>query len=150
MKEYEINDSTQAIIPINNSKSMIYEEDCEYEVANSSNKIIKYNCNFYGSSYIGRCEGTKSLTGIKSKFPIIIEETRRIIFFPTSSTRNQQSMWISLNHIKDIICENNQTYILFKNGKKLSTSISVYSLKNQYCRASLLKSKLYDHIVKEG
>ena len=74
MKEYEINESTQIIRPIDNKKSMVYEEECEYEVESSSNNIIKYNCSFYGSSYIGRCEGTKSLTGIKSKFPIIIEE----------------------------------------------------------------------------
>lgn len=149
MKDYEINESTQAIIPNGSLKSMIYEEDCEYEVENSSNKIIKYNCNFYGSSYLGRCEGTKSLTGIKTKFPIIIEESRKIIFFPTTSIRTQQSMWLSLNHIKEIKIENSKTYVIFKNGKKLLVPLSYYSLKNQYCRASLLKAKLYDRIGKE-
>lgn len=149
MKEYEINESTQAIIPNGSLKSMIYEEDCEYEVENASNKIIKYNCNYYGSSYLGRCEGTKSLTGIKTKFPIIIEESRKIIFFPTTSIRTQQSMWLSLNHIKEIKIENSKTYVIFKNGKKLLVPLSYYSLKNQYCRASLLKAKLYDRIGKE-
>jgi competence protein ComK len=87
MVEYEINESTQLIKPINNNKSIICEENTEDEINNSSNKIIKYNCSFYGSSYIGRCEGTKALTGIKTKFPIIIEESRNIIFFPNSSVR---------------------------------------------------------------
>ena len=101
MKEYEINESTQAIIPLGNDKSMVYEEECEYKITNSSNKIIKQNCSFYGSRYVGRCEGTKYLTGIKSKFPIIIEESRNIIFFPTSSSRNNDNSWIALNKIKN-------------------------------------------------
>lgn len=144
--EYEINDSTQAIIPINSLKSTIYEEENEYTVNVPSNKIIKKNCSYYGSSYIGRCEGTKYLTGIKSKFPIIIEETRKIIFFPTTSVRNNQTMWISLNKVKDIKMENNKTVVVFTNNKKICVDISFYSLRNQYCRASLLKSKLYDRI----
>ena len=30
MKEYEINESTQIIRHIDNKKSMVYEEECEY------------------------------------------------------------------------------------------------------------------------
>ena len=44
-----------------------------------------------------------------TKFPIIIEESRKIIFFPTTSIRTQQSSWIALNHIKDIKLEDNKT-----------------------------------------
>lgn len=149
MKEYEINESTQIIKPIDNKKSMVYEEECEYEVNNSSNNIIKYNCSFYGSSYIGRCEGTKSLTGIKSKFPIIIEESRKIIFFPTSSIRTKDTMWIALNQIKDIKKKNDSCTVIFKNGFYVNIPVSFYSLKNQYCRATMLKAKLYERTLKE-
>ena len=90
MKEYEINSATLAIIPIDNEKSIVYEETEEYIIEKSSNSIIKENCEFYGSSYEGRCIGTKALTGIKTKYPIIIEESRQIIFFPTSSSRTKQ------------------------------------------------------------
>lgn len=145
IREYEINEDTQAIIPINDKQSRVYERVEEYIVDMPSNKIINYNCNFYGSSYIGRCEGTKSLTGIKSKYPIIIEESRNIIFFPTSSTRNQQSMWISLNNIKKLSKTFTKSIVEFKNGLNLSTDISFYSLNNQYCRATMLQSKLYEH-----
>ena len=149
MKEYEINESTQIIRPIDNKKSMVYEEECEYEVESSSNNIIKYNCSFYGSSYIGRCEGTKSLTGIKSKFPIIIEESRKIIFFPTSSVRTKDTMWIALNQIQDIKKKNETSMIVFKNGARVNIPVSFYSLKNQYCRATMLKAKLYERTIKE-
>ena len=144
LKEYEINESTQAIIPINKNKSMVYEADTEYVVNMPSNKIINYNCNFYGSSYIGRCEGTKSLVGIKTKYPIIIEESRNIIFFPTSSTRGQQTNWIALNNIEKITKYKDEAMIIFKNGHKLPLNISYYILNNQFCRASMLQGKLYE------
>lgn len=147
--EYEINSSTLAIIPIDNTTSKIYEEESEYIVKKSSNSIIKENCEFYGSSYEGRCVGTKCLTGIKTKYPIIIEESRNIIFFPTTSSRTQQSSWIALNKVKKYTKINNKSKIHFKNDTNLSLDISYYSLDNQICRATMLKSKLYERKLEE-
>ena len=149
MKEYEINSSTLAIVPIDDKISKVYEEDDEYIVQKSSNSIIKENCEFYGSSYEGRCIGTKSLTGIKTKYPIIIEESRNIIFFPTSSTRNKQSTWIALNKIKNYNKKEYNSQILFKNEEKIDLDISIYSLENQIIRATMLKSKLYERKLEE-
>lgn len=159
MKDYEINSSTIAILPIDSNTSKVYEEDDEYIIEKSSNSIIKENCEFYGSSYEGRCAGTKCLTGIKSKFPIIVEESRSLIFFPTNSIRNNQSCWIALNKIKEykkkrIYNENinefsNISKVIFINNEAIDLNISFYSLENQICRAALLKSKLYDLKNKE-
>ena len=149
MKEYEINSSTLAILPLDENRSMVYEEQEEYIIEKSANSIIKENCQFYGSSYQGRCIGTKKLTGIKTKFPIIIEESRNIIFFPTNSIRNNQSIWISLNNIKEYRKNKNISEILFKNNELIPIDISFYSLENQICRAALLKSKLYELKNKE-
>lgn len=147
LDEYEISSATQAIVPLSEDKAMVYEEEGEYVVSKSSNDIINYNCNFYGSSYDGRCEGTKNLLGLKSKLPIIIEESRNIIFFPTTSVRKKQSTWIALNKIKsyhkDERNEKN-SYIIFTDGRKVDFDISKFSLENQYCRAIMLKSKLDD------
>ena len=149
MDDYEINSTTLAIIPLGINISKVYEEEEEYIINKSSNSIIKENCEFYGSSYEGRCIGTKSLTGIKSKCPIIIEESRNIIFFPTSSTRNKQSSWIALNKIKEISKKNFNSEILFKNNNKLDLDISITSLENQIVRATMLKSKLYERKLEE-
>ena len=149
MDDYEINSTTLAIIPLGINISKVYEEEEEYIINKSSNSIIKENCEFYGSSYEGRCTGTKSLTGIKSKCPIIIQESRNIIFFPTSSTRNKQSSWISLNKIKEISKKNFNSEILFKNNNKLDLDISITSLENQIIRATMLKSKLYERKLEE-
>ena len=149
MENYEIGSSTLAIVPIDENISKIYEEETEYIVNKSSNSIIKENCEFYGSSYEGRCIGTKSLTGIKTKYPIIIEESRNIIFFPTSSIRTKQSTWIALNKIKSIKNHNLKGQIQFKNDNKLDLDISIYSLENQVVRATMLKSKLYERKLEE-
>jgi len=142
--EYEINRDTLAIIPIDENTSKIYEEENEYIINKSSNSIIIENCEFYGSSYEGRCIGTKNLTGIKTKYPIIIEESRNIIFFPTTSVRTQQSSWIALNNIEKYKKNNKHSNIKFKNNKDINIDISYYSLENQICRAIMLKSKLYE------
>jgi len=144
IEEYEINASTLAIVPIDNETSYVYEEEAEYTVNMNSNKIIEYNCRFYGSSYRGRCDGTKFLTGIKSKQPIIVEESRNIIFFPTSSMRKMENLWISLNMVQNYKSKYNKSIITFINKKEIEIPISFYSLDNQYCRAIMLKAKLYE------
>lgn len=147
--DYEINSATLAIIPMDENTSKVYEEEEHYIINKSSNSIIKDNCEFYGSSYEGRCIGTKALTGIKTKYPIIIEESRSIIFFPTSSTRTKQSTWIALNKINKYESKKEKSRILFKNEEKLDLNISYYSLENQIVRATMLKSKLYERKLEE-
>ena len=147
MEEYEINSSTLAIIPLGENISKVYEEAAEYIISKSPNAIIKENCEFYGSSYMGRCKGTKKLTGIKSKFPIIIEESRNIIFFPTSSSRCEDNSWIALNNIKTYAEKELNSKIIFKNNEEIDLNISYYSLDNQICRAYMLNSKLYDRKI---
>ena len=149
MKDYEINSSTLAIIPIGKDCSKVYEEEEEYIINKSSNSIIRDNCIFYGSSYIGRCMGTKSLTGIKSKFPIIIDESRNIIFFPTTSSRTQQSSWICLNKVEKCYKKAKNSSILFKNTHKVDFKISFYSMENQISRATLLKAKILERKLNE-
>lgn len=144
MNDYEINSDTLAIIPLGDNVSEVYESEAKYIVNKSPNAIIKENCEFYGSSYEGRCKGTKNLTGIKSKYPIIIEESRNIIFFPTSSVRSNHNIWIALNNIKSYSEKNLNGRIIFKNNEKIDLDISYYSLDNQICRAYMLNSKLYD------
>ncbi len=144
MENYEINSSTLAIVPFGEDVSEVYEAEAKYIVSKSPNAIIRENCEFYGSSYEGRCKGTKKLTGIKSKFPIIIEESRNIIFFPTSSSRSNENAWIALNNIKEYSNKKLNSEITFKNNENLDLDISYYSLDNQICRAYMLNSKLYD------
>lgn len=145
--EYEITYDTQAILPINNNKSKIIEENDEYYIDNSPLNILEHSCEYFGSSYEGRKEGTKKLLGITHKSPIIIEESRKIIFFPTSSPENQDCIWINLEKIdKYYKVDHKKSVIKFKNGELMEFDISIGSLTNQILRATRLKYVLEERI----
>lgn len=142
MDKYEINNSTLAIIPISKNCSKVIEEENNYIINNSTTEIIDHSCKYFGSSYNGRCEGTKNLVGFNYKTPIIVEESKEIIFFPTSSPRFDNCSWISLNNIEKYIKNEKKSSVFFKNGIVLDFEISYSSLENQILRATMLESKL--------
>ncbi len=142
MNSYEINNDTLAIIPIDNYKSKIIERNKEFIVDETPIKIIENSCQYFGSSYQGRFMGTKKLIGVTHKAPIIIEESREIIFFPTNSPRLYECTWISLKNLNNYKRNNDTSEILFNNGNLLSLDISYGSLDNQVLRAARLESVL--------
>lgn len=142
MDKYEISNSTLAIIPISKKCSKVIEKDNNYIINNSTTEIIDHSCKYFGSSYNGRCEGTKNLVGFNYKIPIIIEESKEIIFFPTSSPRFDNCSWISLNNIERYKKNEKKSSVFFKNGIVIDFEISYSSLENQILRATMLESKL--------
>lgn len=140
LNEYEINYDTLAILPINSKMSRVIEKEDSFIVNKNATEIIDDSCRYFGSTYKGRTDATKNLIGINYKSPIIIEETRDIIFFPTGSPRFNNCYWISLNNIKSSIKNNKFCTIIFINDIELELKISHESLKNQILRATLLES----------
>ena len=116
MNEYEINTQTLAIIPINKNKSKIIEKNKEFTI--------------------------NSLTGITYKSPIIIEESRKMIFFPTSSPRSSSCIWLSFNNIDDYYSEGNDSIIKFCCGKVIKLHVSFTIIDNQVLRSTRLESIL--------
>ena len=128
---YEITYDTQAIVPIDKNKSKAIENKDEYIRDDNSLSVLEHSCEYFGSSYEGRKEGTKKLLGITHKAPIIIEESRKIIFFPTTSPDNQDCIWINLEKINDYKKVSKKlTSIRFKNGDILEVNVSSGSLSN--------------------
>lgn len=147
---YEITYDTQAIIPIDNSKSKAIENNEEYIINSNTLSILEHSCEYFGSSYEGRKEGTKKLLGITHKSPIIVEESRKIIFFPTTSPDNSDCIWINLEKIdKYYKLEKKLSAIKFKNGDIIKINVSFGSLSNQILRASRLKYVLDERISKK-
>ena len=142
MSEYEINIDTQAIIPLGPEKSRVIEGNRSFIVNQPALKIIDKSCRFFGSSYQGRFLGTKNLIGISHKAPIIIEETREIIFFPTNSPRQDNCAWISLKHVENYKKNNNTSLLKFTGGHLINLDISYGTLDNQILRATRLESVL--------
>lgn len=142
MQNYEINSDTLAIIPIDNYKSRIIEKDSILEVDQTPMKIIDSSCRYFGSSYKGRFYGTRHLIGVSHKAPIIIEESKEIIFFPTNSPRLYECAWISLKNINDYKRNLDKVKITFNGGYDLELDMSYGSLDNQILRAARLESVL--------
>ena len=146
MDIYEINSNTLAIIPVSINKSKIIEKNQEIIVNNDPMSIIRYSCEYFGSTYEGRHSGTKSIMNVTHKSPIIIEESRSIICFPTTSPRLVACSWIILNYIKDYNGTNNYTNVIFDNNYVLKINISVSSFENQIHRSYMLESLLRKRI----
>lgn len=142
IKSYEINRNTLAIIPIAKNQSKVIEIDQEFIVEKCPTEIIDDSCKYFGSSYHGRFEGTKKILGVSYKSPIIVEESREIIFFPTASPRYEGCYWISLNNIEDYLKSNYGTIINFKNGFTLDLNVSLGSFENQMIRSLRLANIL--------
>ena len=142
MENYEINLSTLAIVPLDSHISKIYEQDRDFIINKSVADIINNSCKYFGSSYNGRYEGAKDLLGMSYKLPIIIEETKEIIFFPTSSPRFNKCSWISLKNINNYEKKEDKVIINFKNGMNLEFDLSIFSLENQIYRALRLENIL--------
>ena len=139
---YEINKATCAIIPVDDTKARVIEKHDSFIVTKPVQKIIEDSCRYFGSSYLGRYEGTKNLIGFNYKAPIIIEESNELIFFPTSSPRFNRCSWINLKAIKDYKRNERYAIINFENGQDLEIDISYESLENQILRATRLESIL--------
>ena len=144
---YIINSNTVAIIPLKNKITHVIEKDDSFIINENSMKIIENSCEYFGSSYNGRHIGTKNLTGINYKSPIIIEETKNIIFFPTTSPRQSDCSWISLNYINNYVNKDGKIEVFFENGEKYIFDISYGSFDNQYLRATKLESILRKRII---
>ena len=144
MKKYEINKGTLAVIGITENESKVIEYDKSYSILDNSYQIMEDSCNYFGSTMEGRIKGTKKMIGINYKVPIIIEESNDLIFFPLSEIEGVNCIWISLGWFDRVEEINNKTYICFKNGKKIPTKVSKYTIENQVSRALKLNYLLND------
>ena len=145
--DYEITFDTQVILPMDSKSSKIIENKESYVVNVTPMQILEHSCEYFGSSFDGRREGTKKLLGITHKSPIIVEESRKIIFFPTTSPDRNDCIWINLEKISRYYKSSQKKSIIeFKNGDIIEFDVSIGSLTNQILRASRLKYILEERI----
>lgn len=139
MKEYEINEETMAVIPINYYQTLIKEVENEYVIDKRAYKIMEESCEYYGSTYNGRLTAAKKILNSSYKIPIIIEESENIIFFPTKSSLLEDCAWINYNFIKSYVKKGKKVVITFKNNEEIEVDMSKLSLDNQISRSSILE-----------
>ena len=134
----EINSNTCMIISKSENECIMIDTKKDEKINMSLKKFLNYNCEYYGSSFEGRIKGSQNALGMKYKLPIIIEESKEIIFFPTKAYNNEDCIWVSLNNISSYEENNSSTLVTFKSGKKYNLELSIESFENQVLRASKL------------
>lgn len=139
---YEIDLSTVMLIGIDDNNTKVVTFDSEFIINESSKRIIDNSCKYFGSSLTERVNMTKRLVNINSKTPIIIEDSRNILFFPLRSIREKNNIWISFNNLEKFVKSNNKTIFTFKNNKQVCVDFSYYIIDNQVTRSLMLDYEL--------
>lgn len=138
MLEYEISCKTCALLAVNNAETEVIEGENRFIINHRATKIIKKSCEYYGCTLEGRQKGSQKQLGMKYKLPIVIENTKELIFFPTVSPRLENCSWISLNNIKNYKKQGYGTLVEFNNGTTIQLEISLETFENQINRATRL------------
>lgn len=139
--KYEINEGTLAILPLDVYRSKVLEDEVEYVIEENPYQIMDDSCRYFGSSYKGRKEGARSILGEGYKIPILVEDGRNIVFFPTVSPSAHDCIWIASKKIKCTkYIDELSSKIIFDNSKEIEVPISKRSLDNQLLRATRLES----------
>lgn len=138
---YEINEGTLAIMPMDSNTSRVLEDEVEYVIPENPYQIMEESCKYFGSSYKGRKEGAKSILGDGYKIPILVEDGRNIIFFPTVSPDDKACVWLASRKIQSIeAIDELSSKITFDNHQEIEVPVSYRSLQNQLLRATRLES----------
>ena len=135
---YEIDTSTLMLIGLNEESTKVVTVEDEFVIHECCKKIMDNSCRFFGSSLTDRIKATNRLVKMASKTPIIVEESRNIIFFPLKSTREKNNIWVSFNNLDKYEKNEDKTIFYFKNGTTISIKFSYYIVDNQVTRSLIL------------
>lgn len=142
IEEYYISNDTLLIMPFGKNKTRIYDINGTYTIKKSVSEIVDISCQYYGSNYQGRYVGSKRLLNMDYKLPIIVDEIKEVVIFPTCSPKSDKCIWICVNNIDNYEKYKKTAKIKFINKFSLELNISFNSLENQIMRATLLLMKL--------
>ena len=138
--KYEINDSTLAIVPFDKDSTKIIEKDDEYIVNETPYEVMEHSCKYFGSSLEGRMLGSKDILGSVYKTPVIVEETQKLIFFPTEAIQSESVGWLSYKNIRNVEKYNKKSKVIFNNGEFIIIDCPYFSIKNQIFRCNMLEA----------
>jgi len=139
VENYIINNKTIAILKKNN-KTIIFDVENTRVINKNIKKILDYNCNFYGSSLLGRKKCAESILNIHYKIPLIID--KNIILLQLNGIKDEECLFIVLNKIIDYKYTNKNLNILCINNRLFKTKISKYSFEKMLINAFKLNNIL--------
>lgn len=142
IKGCELSSNTVLIRSIGPGESEVVNLTDSVILPYSSKTIVDKNCKLFGSSLHGRIESSKEWLGYDYKLPIIVDEIRNLVLFPTRSIDSPKNVWLSYNVIDDYTVKRDGVEILLKNGKTIKIKESFNVFESQYFRAAKLYKKI--------
>jgi len=139
VENYIINNKTIAILKKAN-QTIIFDVEKTRVINKNVKKILDYNCNFYGSSFIGRKKSAAKILNIHYKIPIVIE--KNIILLQLNGIKDNECLFIVLNKIIDYKYINNNLKILCINRQIFNSKISKYSFEKMLINSIKLSNIL--------
>ena len=142
IEEYFINEDTLILLPKDKRTTKILDINGEYTIKKNIFDVEDESCQYYGSNYNGRYVSAKKTLDMDYKLPIIIDEVKEVVLFPTCSPRLNNCIWICVNNVENYTKNKKNSIIKFTNGTTYEISISINTLENQILRATMLLMKL--------
>ncbi len=142
IEEYYVTSDTLLLVSFGKNKTKIYDVNGNSVIKKTPFEIIDESCQYYGSSYSGRYVGAKKLLDMDYKLPIIMDEVKEVVMFPTCSPKSDDCCWICVNNIENYEKYKKNSIIKFINGMTYEVNVSFNSLENQIMRATMLLMKL--------
>lgn len=143
--EYEITSSTLMLEYYDEDKTKVYELTDEFIVNQNILTVMENSCSFYGSTFNGRVEASKKILNTNIKLPIVVEDVKKIIFFPTKAFYKSGCKWLSFNNIDKIervYKSANVTRVYFCNGLVQDIEVSYEIIYRQFYNCMLLEKTL--------
>lgn len=127
-----------------NKKSIcLYENNKKKSVSKLPTTILEELCLKNGSSFNGREESFRYLTGAKQKPGVLISERTQDLYFPTTSKDNPQCVWILYNRIFRVNrYQEIKTKVLFTDGTSTILPLDIRVVLNQIKRRELFLEKI--------
>jgi len=145
MVDYEITSSTIMLECCGENSTRVFEFDRDFIVDDSLYNIISNSCEFYGSSFNGRSEASKKILCTNIKVPIVVEDLKKILFFPIRATYTSGNRWISFNNldrIEKVKKNGSVTRLHFCNGISYDVEISYEIIQRQLFNCLKLEKTL--------
>ena len=83
IEEYFISEDTLMLLPLSKNETKILDISGEYIIEKNIFEVVDESCQYYGSTYNGRYISAKKTLEMDYKLPIIIDEVKEVVLFPT-------------------------------------------------------------------
>lgn len=143
--DYIINEQTQAIAVMKSNyyRTQVYELYDTLCIEEPPLTILENSCDSYGYPLYSLRKVIAEKLDRKSKLPIPVSPPRGMFFVPTTSSRNDQCVWVSFYHVSNYFQCKNKLNIVLRGGQLISTDISLNQFKLQLKRTGLIIAYFY-------